>query len=167
MPVFSSGQWAGTVPATWTRVRDRRPAVHVRRRHPRASGRSRRRRDEHSPGVGRDARRTSARGIRRARRRSWRARWRSSAEAMTAMAPRASGIVLLRRRLHRRHRYARHGWPCAGLRAPCCSCGLPSAAHLERAGPLDCLGIAGAARSMDAGGDAAPNSSRWATSSPG
>ena len=148
MPAFSSGQWAGTMPATLAAVPQRRPHVHVRRRHPRASRRPRRGRGQPAPGMARDPRRTVARrrGARRAR----------AARRARVLRPET-----LRRRWCPRLRHVWYGddftgatdtlatLAGAGLRA-CCSCGVPTPrAASRRPGPLDALGIAGAARAMD------------------
>ena len=146
MPAFSSGQWAGTVPATWAAHRQRRPAVHVGRRHPRAPRRPGRRRRQHPPGLGGRARRHAARRCRARARPSCahaleffgkvsdagdRVAGQSSSTATTSPAPPTRWPRLAR----------------AGLRTVL-FLGVPTPRQLARAGPLDCLGIAGAARSM-------------------
>ena len=51
MPAFSSGQWAGTLRRHARRGAERRPDVHVRRRHPGAPDGTGRRRRERAAGL--------------------------------------------------------------------------------------------------------------------
>ena len=79
MPAFSSGQWAGTLPATLAVVPQRRPAVHGGRRHPRASGRARAPACRACARPGRRRATVARSPTPRATRRSCATRWRSSA----------------------------------------------------------------------------------------
>ena len=148
MPAFSSGQWAGTVPATWARCRARRPAVHVGRRHPRASRRT------GAPAWPASAQAWEAvRGRRAARRR----------RARRARAARRRSRSSARHAMSARRRRRAIGWygddftgatdtlatlAAAGLRALLFLRRADAGAAARAAGPLDAIGIAGAARAM-------------------